>query len=239
MLDDMPVLRAAVQAYRTAATAAGVPRSAAGGSGDGLPLDVLCQVLDVEYIPEQLVWLRSQGWLYERVLPDGAFMLPWTDAGELLAYLSFAVAIPFHWRHQLPLFFVDHLVFTVVLAGDRQGEVWRYQIDPDDWNPVRAATSLATMFTEWTKGFVAGVYDRSPYDSWLHIGLDARDPVDVLQERALDPFAFPVYLSLSRHADSIRARQRECGVDVDRADQFEALEELLDAIATARASLRG
>ena len=237
MLDDMSVLRDAVEAYRAAA-AAGVPWPEDGDRSDGLPPDVLCQVFDVEHIAEQLTWLTSQGWMYKPVLPHGAFMLPQTDADELLDYLGFAVATPFHWRHQLPLFFADHLVFTFVLTGDRQGEVWRYQIDPDDWNPVRAAPSLAAMFTEWTKGFAAGVYDRSPYDSRLYIGYAGPDPFDVLQERALDPFAFPVYISLSRHADVIRARQRECGVDVDRADQFEAVEELLDAIAAARASLR-
>lgn len=238
MLDDMPVLRGAVEAYRTAATAAGVPWPDDGDRRDRLPLDVLCQVFDVDHIAEQPIWLRSQGWLYERVLPDGAFMLPWTDADELLNYLSFAVATPFHWRHQLPLFFIDHLVFTFVLTGDREGEVWRYQIDADDWNPVRAAPSLATLFTEWTKGFAANVYDRSPYDSWLHIGYGGRDPFDMLRERALDPFAFPVRISSYPHADLIRARQRECGVDADRADQFESHEELLDAIDAARASLR-
>lgn len=212
MLDDVPVLRAAVEAYRAAAMTAGVPCADDGDRNDELPFDVLCRVFDVDYIAEQLVWLTSQGWLYERVLPAGAHMLPRTDAGELLDYLSFAVATPFHWRHQLPLFFTDHLVFTVVLTGDREGEVWRYQIDADNWNPVRAAGSLAGMFTDWTKGFAAGVYDRSPYDGCLYIGYGGGDPVDVLLERDLDPFAFPVYISAYPHADLILARQRECGV---------------------------
>jgi hypothetical protein len=238
MLDDMPVLRDAVEAYRAAATAAGVPWTDDGDRSDGLPLDVLHRVFDVDHIAEQLIWLRSQRWLYEPVLPGGAYMLPWTNADELLGYLSFAVATPFHWRQQLPLFFTDHLVFTFVLAGGREGEVWRYQIDSDDWNPVRAALSLATLFTEWTSGFAATVYDRPPYDSWLHIGYDGRDPFDVLRERALDPFAFPVHISSYPHAGLIRARQQECGVDVDRADQFEAHEQLLDAIDAARASFR-
>jgi hypothetical protein len=237
MLDDMPVLRGAVQAYRAAAAAI-VPWSDDGDRSDGLPLDVLCRVFDVDHIAEQLVWLRSQGGLYERVLPDGAFMLPWTDANELLGYLSFAVATPFHWRHQIPLFFNDNLVFTFVLTGDREGEIWRYQIDADDWNPVRAALSLNALFTEWTRGFAARVYYRAPYDSWLQIGNDGRDSVDVLRERALDPFVFPVYISSYPHAEVIRARQHECGVDMDRAEQFEAHEELSDAIAAVRASLR-
>jgi hypothetical protein len=237
MLDDMRVLRAAVQAYRAAATAAGVPWPDGGDRSGGLPLDVLCRVFDVDHIAEQLIWLRSQGGLYERVLPDGALMLPWTDANKLLGHLSFAVATPFHWRHQIPLFFNDNLVFTVVLTGVREGEVWRYQIDVDDWNPVRAAPSLAALFTEWTKGFAANVYDRVSYDSWLQVGYGGRDPVDVLREQALDPFVFPVFISSYSHAEVIHARQRECGVDIDRADQFEAHEELFDAIAAARASL--
>jgi hypothetical protein len=238
MLDDMPVLRDVVQAYRAAATAAGVSSTEEGDRGDELPVDALRRVFDADHIAEQLVWLRSQRWLYGQVLPTGAYMLPCTDADESLNYLSFAVATPFHWRHQLPLFLTDHLVFTFVLNGDREGEIWRYQIDADDWNPVRAAPSLATMFTEWTNGFAANVYDRSPYDTWLHIGYGGRDPFEVLRERALDPFAFPVHVSSYLHADLLRARQQECGVDVDGADQFESHEQLLDAIDAARASLR-
>lgn len=238
MLDDMPVLLEAVEAYRAAAMAAGVPWTDDGDRSDALPLDVLRRVFDVDHIAEQLIWLRSQRWLYEPVLPAGAFMLPWTDGDELLGYLSFAVATPFHWRHQIPLFFADHLVLAFVLTGDREGEIWRYQIDADDWNPLRAAPSLATLFTEWTNGFAANVYDRSPYDNRLHIGYDGRHPFDLLRDRAIDPFTFPVYISSYPHADLIRARQQECGVDVDRADQFEAHEQLLDAIDAARASLR-
>jgi hypothetical protein len=239
MLDDLPALRAAVEAYRVAARATGIPWPDEVDRSDELPLDVLCRVFAVDHIAEQLIWLRSQGWLYEPVLPSGTFMLPWTDQDELLDNLSFAVALPFHWRHQIPLFSTDHLIFTFVLTGDREGEIWRYQIDPDDWNPLRAALSLAALFTEWRRGFAADVYDRLPYDSRLHIAYGGRDPCGVLRERALDPFAFPVYVSLYLHGDLIRARQRDCGVDVDSAVQFESHQELLDAIHAARASLRG
>ncbi|MFJ8577257.1 hypothetical protein [Micromonospora sp. NPDC093277] len=239
MLDDIDVLRAAVAGYRAAATATGVPWPDGGDRNEGLPADVLCRVFDVDRIPEQLLWLRSHGLPVELVLPDGAFLLKWNDAEELLEYLSFSVAIPFHWRHQLPLFFTDHLLFTFVLAGDNAGEIWRYQIDADDWNPMRAAPSLAALFTQWTNGFAAEAYSRSPYDNWLHIGYDGGDPIDLLLERDLDPLAFPVYVSLGTHEGLIRARQRECGVDIDRADEFESLEELQEAIAAACASLRG
>ena len=40
------------------------------------------------------------------------------------------------------------------------------------------------------------------------------------------------------HEDRLRTRQRECGVDLDLAEQFEALEELGDAVYAARAALR-
>jgi len=128
-----------------------------------------------------------------------------------------------------------------VLAGDHEGEVWRYQIGADDWNPVRAAPSLAALSTEWTKGFTANVYLRSPYDRWLRVGdgeSDERDPFVVLRERGIAPFSFPVDISAYSHADSLRARQLECGVDVDRADQPECQAELLDSIDAALASLR-
>ena len=241
MLDDMRVLRTAVADYRAAATAAGVPWLDEESRTDGLPVDVLCRVFDVDRVVEQPVWLNTQGLPYGRVLPDGAYPLTWDTADELLGYLSFSVGVPFHWRHQLPLFRDDHIVFTFVLAGDNEGEVWRYQIDADDWNPVRAAPSLAALFTEWTNGFAARVYFSQPYDSWLHVGdreHDARDPVGLLLERGLDPFAFPVYISQYPHKALLRARQLQCGVDVDCADQFERHEDLLDAIDAALASLR-
>lgn len=236
VLDDMRALRSAVEGYRTAAAAAGVPWRDEDDRTDGLPVDVLCRVFDVDHIAEQPVWLNTQGLPYGRVLPDGAFPLIGDKADDLLGYLSFAVGIPFHWRHQLPVFMTDHIVFTFVLAGDNVGEIWRYQIDADDWNPVRAATGLAALFAEWTNGFAAGVYYRSPYDSWLHVGdgeNEQRDPVDVLRERGLDPFAFPVHISQYSHKDLLRARQAECGVDIDRADQPEHQEALLDAIDAA------
>lgn len=233
MLDDMPVLRSAVEEYRAAATAAGVPWQDEDDRTDGLPVDVLCRLFDVDHIAGQPIWLNTEALPYGRVLPDGAFPLIEDNADDLLRYLSFAVGTPFHWRHQLPLFMTDHIVFAFVLAGDRLGEIWRYQIDVDDWNPARAATGLSAMFAEWTNGFAAGVYYRSPYDSWLHVGDgedEQRDPVDVLLERGLDPFAFPVYISQYSHKDLLRARQRECGVDIDRADQPEHQEALQDAI---------
>ena len=242
MLDDIRVLRSAVDDYRAAATAFGVPWRDECDRVDGLPVDVLCRVFDVDRIAEQPIWLNTQGLPHGRVLPGGAFPLPWNKPDDLLGYLSFAVGIPFHWRHQLPLLMYEHIVFTFVLAGDHEGEIWRYQIGPDDWNPVRAAPSLAALVTEWTKGFAANVYLRSPYDSWLHVGDGEnrdRDPVVVLLERDLDPFAFPEYNSQFSHNDLLRARQLECGVDVDSADQFERHEGLLDAIDAALASLRG
>jgi hypothetical protein len=237
MLDDMPTLRGAVATYRAAATAAGVPWPDGGERAGWLSPEALRRTFDVDRIPEQAIWLNSEALPYERILPCGAHPLPWTDPAELLDYLSFAVATPFAWRHQLPMFFIDHVVFTFVLAGEHQGEVWRYQIDPDDWNPLRAAPSLAAMFTEWTKGFAVDVYQRSPYDTWLHIGADGREPVAALRERGLDPFAFPVHISVYDNGDLIRARQRECGVDIDRADSPEHQEELQDAISAARSSL--
>jgi hypothetical protein len=240
-LDDMRVLRSAVADYRDAATAAGVPWLDEDDRIPGLPVDVLCRIFDVDRVAEQPIWLNTEALPYGRVLPGGAFPLAWNNADDLFGYLSFAVGIPFHWRHQLPLFMYEHIVFTFVLAGDNEAEIWRYQIGADDWNPVRAAHSLSALFTEWTKGFAANVYFRSPYDSWLHIGDGdnvERDPVGVLQERGLDPFAFPVDISQYSHKDLLRARQLACGVDLDHANRPERQEELLDAIEAALTTLR-
>ncbi|NYH41087.1 hypothetical protein HNR22_000814 [Micromonospora jinlongensis] len=241
MLDDMGVLRSAVGDYRAAATAFGAAWRAEGDRIEGLPVDELCRIFDVDRIADQPIWLNTQALPSARVLPDGAYPLVWDKAETLLGYLSFAVGIPFNWRHQLPLFICEHIVFTFVLAGHNEGEIWRYQIGADDWNPVRAAPSLATLFTEWNRGFAANVYFHSPYDSWLHVGdaeNDQRDPFDVLLERGLDPFSFPVDISQWSHGDLLRARQLECGVDVDRADAFESTEEVLFSIDRALSDLR-
>jgi hypothetical protein len=171
--------------------------------------------------------------------PEGGGILPWpTDAQESLDSLSFSFATPFPWRHQLPLFRFSDIVYTFVLAGDREGEIWRYESRPDTWDSMRAATSLAALFTEWTKGIDAGVVRYGQYVHWLEVGGDAQDPFDVLLVRApdLDPFAFPVSVPYE-HEPLLRQRQRECGVDMDRIYRPECHKELLDAIDATLASL--
>jgi len=241
----MRVLHGALEDYRAAATAFGVPWPVDGDPNGGLSPDELCPILDVDHIPEQLIWLRSAGLPNGRVFPGGMHLLDSsTGVDDLLGFLSLSLGTPFHWRHQLPILVYDHIVYTFVLAEGNEGEIWRYQIDPDEVNPARAAASLAALFTEWTKGFAAGVYFRSPYNNWIHIGDGdpdgEHDPVNVLLARApdLDPFAFPVSISTYPHEGLIRARQRECGVDLDRIDVFEYHEELHDAVDAVRASLR-
>jgi hypothetical protein len=239
MLDDMPALRDAVGAYRAATAAFGI-RWLDDGRQVGSPsVSVLRQVFDVDHIAEQVIWLRSELGRYDLVLPDGASAQPWpADPRDMLWDLAFSAGFPFHWRHQLPLAAHEVVLFTFVLAGEHEGEIWRVNVDVDQKNPVRAASSLAVMFTEWIKGFEVGAYYSQ--DEWLLVTSDdgpAGDPVDALLQRRLDPFAFPVHLSVTSHGDLIRARQRECGVDMDRADNFDCLEELHDAIRAAHASL--
>ena len=195
----------------------------------------------MDHFAEQLIWLQSRGWHSQRLLPNGGWILPWpTDVGEALDNLSFSIATPFPWRHQLPLFHFEIIVYTFVLAGDHEGEIWRYEASPDAWDSVRAATSLAALFTEWTKGIDAGVVRYHDLDRWLLV----RDDVDMafeLQEgdTHLDPFAFPVSVPYPQRP-LLRARQRDCGVDMDGIDRGpDCQTELLDAIAATRASLGG
>jgi hypothetical protein len=239
MLDDMRVLRDAVAGYRAATTGAGVAWPVEADPAGGRPAD-LTRLFDVDHVAEQVTWLASGGLTPHVPLPQGGALLPWTtDPGEWLDYLSFAIATPFPWRHQLPLFSFDHLVFTFVLAGDREGEIWRYEVDPDVWGVVRAAGSLAALFTTWTKGIAAGVVTYRELDRWLLVGGDVPDPFALLRERTpdLDPFAFPVFAGIA-HEPLLRARQRECGVDMECvARGAECQERLLDAIAGTRASL--
>jgi len=239
MLDDMNVLRDAVAGYRAAATAAGVTWPGDPAPSGGRPPD-LNRLSDVDHVAEQVTWLASRGLAPGAPLPEGGALLPWaTDPAEWLDYLSFAIATPFPWRNQLPLFSFDHLVFTFVLAGEHEGEIWRYEIDPDVWGSVRAASSLAALFTTWTNGIAAGVVVYRELDGWLLVGADGPDPFALLLERApdLDPFAFPVFAGVT-HEPLLRARQRECGIDMDCvARGAECQEQLLDAIAATRGSL--
>ncbi|MQY10913.1 hypothetical protein SRB5_10260 [Streptomyces sp. RB5] len=240
MLDDMQVLRDAVQDYRTAAISLGLPWPEPGDvPGEPVP-DVVHRIFDVDHIAEQLSWLQAQGWEERAPLPHGGWLFSWpTEANvdEMFGYLSLSFGAPFPWRHQLPLFWFHKLVYTFVLAGDHEGEIWRYEIEPDTDGPVRAATSLAALFTQWTRAIRAGLmrfddpFIRVGEESW---SLDAL--VRALQEAGLDPVAFPLHLF---GAPVVRARQIEAGVDMDTVDRgFDAWEELDDEIDRVRATLR-
>ncbi|MFV0137925.1 hypothetical protein ACLGIH_32880 [Streptomyces sp. HMX87] len=71
----------------------------------------------------------------------------------------------------------------------------------------------------------------------LSVSDGTRSGLDLLQAGApdLDPLAFPVSVA---HHPLLRARQAACRVDMSCVDRgFERMEELLDEIATVRASL--
>jgi hypothetical protein len=232
MLDEMRVLRDAAQAYRMAATAAGVTWPDGAGPRDAPPpdLDLVHRLFDVDRIPEQLSWLLSQGWDGGHLFPDGGQLQPWPaadTAAETLDMLSASVGTPFHWRHQVPLFFFGTYVYTFVLEGDREGEIWRYLISPDTWDPVRAAAGLATLFDQWTAGIAARVVHYSDVSRFLLAGEPSGD---------LDPLAFPNDIP----AALLRDRQRACGVFLDHPDRgFESWEELLEEVLAVQAEFDG
>jgi hypothetical protein len=64
------------------------------------------------------------------------------------------------------------------------------------------------------------------------------DSVEQLLRFGLDPFAFPQHISQVTELDLLRERQVACGVDLDRADDFDALEELADEVSAVLRSLR-
>lgn len=241
MLDDMTVLRDAVAGYRAAATSAGLDWPAP-ATPSPAPPDLVHRLFDVDHVPEQLTWLQSQGWDSQRLLPDGGLTLPWPSDGDALDDLSLSIGVPFPWRHQLPLFHFEYLFYTFVLAGDHEGEIWRYEYPPDTWDAVRAAPSLAALFTQWTKGIEAGAVRLDDSTGWLMVGSGTGnddDTIRELQERApdLDPLAFPI--SMPNHP-LLRTRQTECGIDPnavtpDRAPEI--MEALTDEIGAIRASL--
>jgi hypothetical protein len=243
MLDDMRVLRDAADGYRAAATAAGVtwPDDSGTGGDDPVP-GLVHRLFAVDHVAEQLAWLESQRWGSGRLFPGGGQMVAWPaaeDAGEALGLLSLSVGTPFPWRHQMPLFRFSVLVFTIVLAGDHEGEIWRYEIAPDTWDPVRASPSLAGLFTQWTRGLEAGVVWFREDDRWLRVGdpTGVPDELEVLRDRApdLDPLAFPVSMT---GEPLLRERQVECGVDLACVDAgFECQEELQEQVDAVRAQL--
>ncbi|MGC5306641.1 hypothetical protein [Micromonospora zamorensis] len=228
MLDDMRVLRDAVREYRVAAATAGLDWPDEGESPAGQPPAVVYRIFGVDHVAEQLTWLQSQRWPDRHVLPNVGWRMPWPAGGEALDYLGLSIGTPFPWRQQLPLFHFDAVLYTFVLAGEREGEIWRYEISPDAWDAVRAATSLATLFDQWTRGIAAGVVVYDEHSKWLLVE-------DVAAAPGLDPLAFPV---APIDETLLRARQRECGVDMAVVEEgFEHQEELLDAIDAVKASL--
>ncbi|MFC7217615.1 hypothetical protein ACFQLX_05415 [Streptomyces polyrhachis] len=241
MLDDISVLRVATAGYRAAATAAGLPWPDLATPPPVVdPPEQVHRIFAVERIPEQLTWLHSQGWQERRLLPNGGWLLPWpTDPDEALGQLSLSVGVPFPWRQQLPLFHFEFLIYTFVLGGEHEGQIWRYEISPDAWDAVRAAPSLAALFTEWTKGLEVGVVYLNDLDGCLAVGEPGRRAIDTLLEHTpgLDPLAFPVSMP---EQPVLRQRQTECGVDMDRvgpAQGFESFEALGEEIEAVRATL--
>lgn len=243
MLDDLQELSEAATAYRAAAAAADLawPIPAASGGGEP-PLELVRRTFAVDQVPEQLTWLHAQGWGTGRIFPNGGWLMPWpADPGEALEDLSFSIGTPFPWRQQIPLFHFDVLLYTFVLAGEHIGEIWRYEISPDAWDSVRAATSLASLFAQWAAGITSGVVSYREADQWLFIDGDVPDPFQLLLDRDadLDPFAFPVSVPYA-HLPLLRDRQRVCGVDMDCIERGADCQfELLEAIDAARGSLHG
>ncbi len=247
MLDSLQVLRNAAEAYRTAATAAGLPwprqaESDRPGRDGGPAPDLVRRLFAVDQVAEQLTWLQAQGWDTGRPFPNGGWLLGWpADVGETLDNLSFAIGTPFPWRQQMPLFHFEIIVYTFVLAGEHEGEIWRYEASPDAWDSVRAATSLAALFNQWTAGIRSGVISYQEPGQWLLLGTDAQDPFQLLIDRAaeLDPVAFPEPVPPTWFPQ-LRERQRECGVDMECIERGADCQfELLDAIAAVRTSLGG
>ncbi|WP_306193099.1 hypothetical protein [Streptomyces sp. MK5] len=225
-LDDLRVLRAAVNDYRAAATAAGLAWPVAVAEPPvSRPPDLVHRLFGLDHVAEQLTWFQSQGWHSGRPLPDGGWVLDWPkDSAEALDPLAFSIGTPFPWRHQMPLFHFEFLIYTFVLAGEHEGEIWRYEIAPDSWDTVRAATSLAALFTEWTNGIADSAIRYNDFNGWLAV--DDNAPYSP---------AFPVSLA----GDPLLSeRQRACGVDLACIERgFDSHEELLDTIAATRARL--
>jgi hypothetical protein len=230
MLDDLDVLRDAVHKYHVASSAAGLDWPGQPEAAAGPPPEPIYRIFDVDSVAEQVTWLYAQPWHDRQVLPDGGSTAPWPPDADALDDLAWAVGTPFPWRHQLTLSHWGFVFFTVVLAGEHEGEVWRYEISPDGSNPVRAATSLATLFDQWTAGIAAGalVADEG--------GLLTVEEDALARASGLDPMAFPVDLE----EELLRQRQRECGVDLDATEEFfPRHESLLSAVAAVKASLNG
>jgi hypothetical protein len=223
------VLRAAVARYHAAARAAGLDWPDELEMPAGPPPEQVYRIFGVDHVAEQLTWLYAQPWRELQVLPDGGWLEPWPPGVDALDSLHMSVGTPFPWRQQLPLFHFDNLIHTFVLAGEHEGEIWRFEFGPDGSKPVRAAVSLAPLFDQWTRGVSEGVLIHDE-GGWLRIEED-----EAPLTTGLDPVAFPIGLE----EDLLRQRQRECGVDLAAVDAgFERYEQMIRAVDDVKASLR-
>ncbi|MFG3343320.1 hypothetical protein [Glycomyces sp. NPDC048151] len=237
MLDEIPVLRAAAERYRDAAIAAGQPWPAPAAPDPNPPLDLARKVFDTDHLPEQLLWIQNLGW-HDRHFVNGCSMEPWPTHDSVRTafdFLVLAAGVPFNWRRQIPLFFHDEIVFMFVLDGDRVGEIWRYEIDVDNFGTaIRAATSLATLFDQWTAGLASGLFSYSPDLGWFSTsGNGGTEEFDLYP--GLDVLAFPVYIG---QEPWLRERQRACGVDTAAAERdFDEHEQAIDEAEAVYRSL--
>ena len=237
MLDEIPVLRAAAERYRDAAAAAGQPWPEPAAIDPNPRLDLARKVFDVEHLPEQLVWFQNLGW-HERFFVNGVHLERWpteAEAGTALDFLALAAGVPFHWRRQIPLFYSDEIAYMFVLDGDRAGEIWRYEVDVDNFGTaIRAASSLAALFGQWTKGLASGLFTYSDgLGCFTTPGNGGAEEFDAYPE--LDVLAFPVYIG---QEPWLRERQRECGVDIAAAERdFEEYERAVEEVGAIRRSL--
>lgn len=228
MLDEIPVLRAAIENYRAAAVAAGYPWPESSTPDPNPRLDLARKAFDVEHLPEQLLWIQDQG-LHDRYFVDGLYMMGWPTRDSVRTafdFLVLAAGVPFHWRRQIPLFFYEQIVFTFVLDGEHTGEIWRYEIDVDNLGTsIRAATSLAALFDQWTKGLASGLFTYSADLQWFTTpGNGGAEEFEPYPE--LDALAFPLYIG---HEPWLRERQRACGVDIAAAErEFDEYEQAMD-----------
>src|SRR5688572_18047515 len=70
VLDDPRALQRATEAYRAAATTAGLAWPDAVPGGARVP-DAVYRIFDVDHVAEQLAWFNShEGWPMQRLFPD-------------------------------------------------------------------------------------------------------------------------------------------------------------------------
>jgi hypothetical protein len=149
------------------------------------------------------------------MLPGLSWLMTWPSHKRDLAFNE-CCGVPFRWYQQIPVIQFEHKFYTVVCDQQRWGEVWRVPFGPDDYNLYRVSSNLEQLFLDW-----AVLIDEGYFSFSNDIFVSDMDMTEEQFEQLLQSWPQLNALAISADFDYaaddfLQARQRECGVDVEK-----------------------